>query len=752
MCLRWFHHTERGESPGGRDLWWNRGQSNSRHDPKNRITMNSADQGGGLAYCRGIVEGNVINRNTAPQGALYDCDGTIQNNTISDNAAEEDGYALVSCNGIIRNCIIWGNGNDSQLSDSSMPMFSCIQSWSHGGNGNTSQYPYFVDAANEDYYLKSWFPCIDAGDPASSFSNEPEPNGGRVNMGVYGNTPEAASKSSDSDEDGLPDDWEIEFFEDLAESGDDDPDGDFIPNVQEYYEGLDPKARLVFWYVDVSVSPPGDGTSWENAFISIQDGIDAASDGHEVIVAEGTYLENIQFKGKNMLLRGTNPFKVAVVANTIIDGQGSGSVVTFAGTEEERCIISGFTIRNGEAERGGGICGTTEDKRTNATIQNNVISANSAGDGGGLWGCSGTIRNNIISANAASGNGGGLALCDGLITNNDIVANSAGTSGGGLCGCAGTITNSIIWGNMARKYSQLDSMITITPTNSCIEGLSDVTHRNISEDPLFVNAEKGNYHLQAGSPCIDTGTDDVVDLPPTDMDGERRPSGPQVDIGADEYIDTDQDDLADYWEIKHFGMLQLGPADDSDGDSLANLSEWQNNTHPGDPDTDDDGLHDGSEVLDAGTDPLREDTDGDGMPDGWEVEHHLDPLNGDASDDPDTDGLSNLQEYLNSTDPLDDDTDDDSKSDGEELFAGTNPLEPESLFRIADVSYTEAGTRLVWSVIPGKRYRVYFSTDLRNWSSVGKLRMASGDDTTLLFLDQVATDRAKCFYKVEVLP
>jgi len=37
-------------------------------------------------------------------------------------------------------------------------------------------------------------PCIDAGDPKSEYKNEPKPNGGRVNMGAYGNT-EEASKS-----------------------------------------------------------------------------------------------------------------------------------------------------------------------------------------------------------------------------------------------------------------------------------------------------------------------------------------------------------------------------------------------------------------------------------------------------------------------------------------------------------------------------------------------------------------------------
>ncbi|MDD3006965.1 MAG: hypothetical protein PHX30_05315, partial [Candidatus Pacebacteria bacterium] len=35
-------------------------------------------------------------------------------------------------------------------------------------------------------------PCIDAGYSSSSFSNEPQNNGGRINIGVYGNTREAS--------------------------------------------------------------------------------------------------------------------------------------------------------------------------------------------------------------------------------------------------------------------------------------------------------------------------------------------------------------------------------------------------------------------------------------------------------------------------------------------------------------------------------------------------------------------------------
>ena len=82
------------------------------------------------------------------------------------------------------------------------------------GQGNISKYPYFAAFAKGDYHLKSktgrWdpktkdfvkdtvnSPCIDAGDPKAEWKNEPKPNGGRVNIGAYGNTPEA-SKSTGS--------------------------------------------------------------------------------------------------------------------------------------------------------------------------------------------------------------------------------------------------------------------------------------------------------------------------------------------------------------------------------------------------------------------------------------------------------------------------------------------------------------------------------------------------------------------------
>ena len=61
-----------------------------------------------------------------------------------------------------------------------------------GKNGNISKDPLFVNQNAGDFHEKAGSPHIDAGNPALDYSFEPEPNGGRINIGTYGNTPEAA--------------------------------------------------------------------------------------------------------------------------------------------------------------------------------------------------------------------------------------------------------------------------------------------------------------------------------------------------------------------------------------------------------------------------------------------------------------------------------------------------------------------------------------------------------------------------------
>jgi len=251
-------------------------------------------------------------------------------------------------------------------------------------------------------------------------------------------------------------------------------------------------AHSVTWYVDSSVASSGDGSSWATAFKQIQEGIDASSDGDTVIVAQGTYVENIHFHGKNITLRSTDPLDPAIVAATVIDGHQSGSVVTFEGTETDACTLSGFTVRNGLAESGGGILGGRWDRQNLARIENNTVEFNRAGAGGGLYLCSGTVRGNIIQNNSATyggglsgcdgviegnfisansafaaqpepyGEGGGLASCEGEIRHNTITNNFAGAGGGGLSRCSGVIEDNLISGNRAYEgggLSYCDALI-----------------------------------------------------------------------------------------------------------------------------------------------------------------------------------------------------------------------------------------------------------------------------------------------------
>lgn len=201
------------------------------------------------------------------------------------------------------------------------------------------------------------------------------------------------------------------------------------------------------WYVDGSVSSSGKGTSWEDAFQTIQEGIDVAENRDTVIVARGTYGEQVHFGGKEILLTSEDPLNPQTVDRTIIDAQQGGSVVTFAGTEGKGCTLTGFTIRGGKASTAAGIRGNG----TLALIRYNVVTGNeTSGNGGGLRKCLGMIRDNDILLNVSGGSGGGLYDCDGTIQGNNIVSNQA-VRGGGLAGCGGTVQDNTIESNQASE-------------------------------------------------------------------------------------------------------------------------------------------------------------------------------------------------------------------------------------------------------------------------------------------------------------
>ncbi|MHC4521083.1 MAG: hypothetical protein ACYTAS_21020, partial [Planctomycetota bacterium] len=104
-------------------------------------------------------------------------------------------------------------------------------------------------------------------------------------------------------------------------------------------------------YVDDDNCPgPGSGTEGD-PYCLIQDAINAAIDGDEVLVAPGTYNEAIFFQGDPITVRGSGGPDV-----TIIDATGlSINVVRCFLGEGPDTVLQGFTLTGGDAERGGGM-------------------------------------------------------------------------------------------------------------------------------------------------------------------------------------------------------------------------------------------------------------------------------------------------------------------------------------------------------------------------------------------------------------
>jgi hypothetical protein len=145
---------------------------------------------------------------------------------------------------------------------------------------------------------------------------------------------------------------------------------------------------------------------------------------------------------------------------------------------------------------------------------------------------------------------------------------------------------------------------------------------------------------------------------------------------------------------------------DEDNDGLNNTQEYNSFTNPHISDTDGDGLSDGEEVNTYKTVPSNWDTDGDNLADGREINYlRTDPklkdTNGDGfvdaepgftktppppeepapgrPNDRDSDGLLDDDETnVYSTNPDVADTDGDGPDDGQEVYDGTDPLDPNS--------------------------------------------------------------------------
>ncbi len=185
-------------------------------------------------------------------------------------------------------------------------------------------------------------------------------------------------------------------------------------------------------------------------YSTIQSAIDASSNGDTVLVAPGEYYENINLKGKNILLTSYFMFNedISYITSTIINGSqpshiDTASCVLFVSGEDSTAVLQGFTLTGGKGTKwidehgagtyveGGGILVTL----SSPTIKNNLIINNEA------------IR---TGSGIVSAGGGGIRVGDGNphILNNVFMSNSGMYGGAIVLNYTGAVVrNNIIYNN-----------------------------------------------------------------------------------------------------------------------------------------------------------------------------------------------------------------------------------------------------------------------------------------------------------------
>jgi len=253
--------------------------------------------------------------------------------------------------------------------------------------------------------------------------------------------------------------------------------------------------------------------------------------------------------GAGIYLAGGIVSNCHVITNTCYSHYTfAGGVYIVAGVLAD-CVVSGNWISAGHVEEAGGVYQSGGRMSRCRILGNHAMARGSALWGGGGLSLHAGIAENLLVAyntgdysgpNSIGHPGGGINMSGGELVNATIVSNRAVLSpGGGLRISGGDARNVIVLlneGNPA-NVSKVGGVFRFSCTEPLISGGSDTN--NLAEDPTFLNAFAGDFHLRAGSPCVDAGM--AVGSPSKDLDGVACPvdgDGDTVaawDIGAYEF-------------------------------------------------------------------------------------------------------------------------------------------------------------------------------------------------------------------------
>ena len=185
-------------------------------------------------------------------------------------------------------------------------------------------------------------------------------------------------------------------------------------------------------------------------------------------------------------------------------------------------------------------------------ISSNIIERNGGGpdsSGGAIFRCNGVVVNNISCFNTAWQGASGMSSSSGMVLNNTFYQNSAMPIDHAqsviMDLSLALFVNNIVWseGEHIHDPEYSDILINVHPQYCCIIAYADQGHGNITDNPMLLDPENGNFRLTPVSPCIDAGRA----IPGLNIDyyGHIRPyllnnhdklgDGSGFDIGASEF-------------------------------------------------------------------------------------------------------------------------------------------------------------------------------------------------------------------------
>ena len=300
------------------------------------------------------------------------------------------------------------------------------------------------------------------------------------------------------------------------------------------------------------------GESWENTVIDVEASPEKQARGFVVREVEDVVIANFTITGgsaENAGCQGGGAISLQNDDDAVFNANG-----TFASFDSSNVLLENLYLTQNHAYNGGGIgiFRLIGPRINNVIVENNTAKTH----GGGIFHHAGVteISNSVITDNSTqSMHGGGISV---------YITESERTK---LMNVEITNNNAAFWGGAAMFYSANIDMINTTVTqntdnadNSAIKnqdgnlnivnsivwsnypnsigGQSSIIYSNVSSntgegniqnvDPLFVNAEEGDFNIQADSPCRDSGTSDI------DGDGIDDIivfQGESPDMGAYEY-------------------------------------------------------------------------------------------------------------------------------------------------------------------------------------------------------------------------